>query len=129
MCGPAWGRVRGRSAPFELVMLGLSGRRRTDRLMVDLAELSSQVSFARAGRLSAQLAGTGATGGQAHHATADLAALLAADPAASEPADHELANHDTSDHGDDPAADGGDDHADGGGGDGPGGRGLGRRGR
>ena len=31
-----------------LVMLGLSGTRRTDRLTVDLAELGTQVSFARA---------------------------------------------------------------------------------
>jgi hypothetical protein len=59
-----------------LLMLGLSGKRRTDRLTVDLAELSTQVSFARAGQLSRQLAGTGATGGQAHNAVADLAALL-----------------------------------------------------
>jgi hypothetical protein len=59
-----------------LIMLGLSGKRRTDRLSVDLAELASQVSFARAGQISAQLAGTGATPGQAHNAVADVAALL-----------------------------------------------------
>jgi hypothetical protein len=59
-----------------LVMLGLSGKRRTDRLTVYLAELASQVSFARAGQISRQLAGTSATAGQAHHAVADLAALL-----------------------------------------------------
>lgn len=59
-----------------LEMLGLSGKRRTDRLTVDLAELSTQVSFARAGQLSRELAGTSATGGQAHNAVADLAALL-----------------------------------------------------
>ena len=44
-----------------LVMLGLSGKRRTDRLTVDLAELGTQVSFARAAELSRQLAGTTAT--------------------------------------------------------------------
>ena len=59
-----------------LLMLGLSGKRRTDRLTVDLAELSSQMSFARAGRLSRELAGTGATAGQAHGALADVAAIL-----------------------------------------------------
>lgn len=59
-----------------LLMLGLVGKRRTDRLTVDLAELSSQMSFARAARLDAQLAGTGATAGQAHHALADVAAIL-----------------------------------------------------
>jgi hypothetical protein len=59
-----------------LVMLGLSGKRRTDRLTVDLAELSTQVSFARAAGLSRQLAGTTATAGQAHNALADTAALL-----------------------------------------------------
>ncbi|MEO6204472.1 MAG: hypothetical protein ABIO67_03685 [Mycobacteriales bacterium] len=59
-----------------LLMLGLSGKRRTDRLTVDLAELSTQMSFARAGRLSAELAGTGATAGQTHGALADVAAIL-----------------------------------------------------
>jgi len=32
-----------------LEMLGLSGKRRTDRRTVDLANLSTQLSFARAG--------------------------------------------------------------------------------
>lgn len=59
-----------------LLMLGLAGKRRTDRLTVDLAELGTQMSFARAARLDAQLAGTGATAGQAHHALADVAAIL-----------------------------------------------------
>ncbi len=57
-------------------MLGLSGKRRTDRLTLDLAELSTQVSFARAARLDDQLAGTGASPGQAQNALADVAALL-----------------------------------------------------
>ena len=59
-----------------LIMLGLSGKRRTDRLTVNLAELGTQVSFARAAELSRQLAGTTATAGQAHNALADTAALL-----------------------------------------------------
>ena len=59
-----------------LVMLGLSGRRRTDRLTLDLAELGTQMSFARAARVDAELAGTGATAGQVHNAIADVAALL-----------------------------------------------------
>lgn len=59
-----------------LLMLGLAGKRRTDRLTVDLAELGTQMSFARAARLDAQLAGTGATAGQAHNAVADVAAIL-----------------------------------------------------
>jgi hypothetical protein len=59
-----------------LIMLGLSGKRRTDRLTVDLAELGTQVSFARAAGLSRELAGTTATAGQAHNAVADTAALL-----------------------------------------------------
>lgn len=54
-------------------MLGLSGKRRTDRLTVDLAELGTQMSFARAAR---ELAGTSATPGQAHGAVADVAALM-----------------------------------------------------
>ena len=59
-----------------LQMLGLSDKWRTDRLTVDLADLSTQVSFARAGQISAELAGTSATGRQAHNAVADVAALL-----------------------------------------------------
>lgn len=59
-----------------LLMLNLSGKRRTDRLTVDLAELGTQMSFARAARIDDQLAGTGATAGQAHGALADVAALL-----------------------------------------------------
>jgi hypothetical protein len=59
-----------------LVMLGLSGKRRTDRLTVDLAELGTQVSVARAAEVSRQLASTTATAGQAHHSLADTAALL-----------------------------------------------------
>jgi hypothetical protein len=43
---------------------------------VDLAELGTQVSFARAAGLSRGLAGTTATAGQAHNAVADMTALL-----------------------------------------------------
>ncbi len=43
-------------------LLGLSGTRRTDRLTVDLVELSTQLSFARAGQLSRRLPGAGETG-------------------------------------------------------------------
>lgn len=59
-----------------LLMLGLAGKRRTDRLTVDLAELGTQMSFARAARIDAELAGTSATAGQAHGALADVAAIL-----------------------------------------------------
>lgn len=69
-------RQCGRSFAPLLVMLGLSGKRRTDRLTVDLAELGTQMSFARAARIDRELAGTSATPGQAHGAVADVAALL-----------------------------------------------------
>src|SRR5664279_4159922 len=64
----------GRNFAPLLVILGLSGKRRTDRLSLDLAELGTQMSFARAGRVDAELAGTSATAGQAHNAMADVAA-------------------------------------------------------
>src|SRR5664280_2465365 len=38
----------GRNFAPLLVILGLSGKRRTDRLSLDLAELGTQMSFARA---------------------------------------------------------------------------------
>src|SRR5664280_774606 len=66
----------GRNFAPLLVILGMSGKRRTDRLSLDLAELGTQMSFARAGRVDAELAGTSATAGQAHNAMADVAALL-----------------------------------------------------
>jgi hypothetical protein len=59
-----------------LFMLDLSGRRRTDRLMVELAELASQMSFARAGAVAASF-GLPGSAGRAHSAVADLAPLLA----------------------------------------------------
>lgn len=58
-----------------LLMLDLSGKRRTDRLMVELAELASQMSFARAGAVAASF-GLTASAGRAHAAVADLAPLL-----------------------------------------------------
>src|SRR5674476_1339394 len=69
-------RSCGRNFAPLLVILGLSGKWRTDRLSLDLAELGTQMSFARAGRVDAELAGTSATAGQAHNAMADVAALL-----------------------------------------------------
>jgi hypothetical protein len=67
----------GRNFAPLLLMLGLSGKRRTDRLTVDLAELGTQMSSARAARTDSELAGTEATAGQAHNALADVAAVLA----------------------------------------------------
>jgi hypothetical protein len=58
-----------------LLMLDLSGKRRTDRLMAELAELASQMSFARAGAVAASF-GLPGSAGRAHAAVADLAPLL-----------------------------------------------------
>jgi hypothetical protein len=58
-----------------LLMLELSGKRRTDRLMAELAELASQMSFARAGAVAASF-GLPGSAGRAHGAVADLAPLL-----------------------------------------------------
>ncbi|MCD2195335.1 hypothetical protein LQ327_18360 [Actinomycetospora endophytica] len=59
-----------------LLMLDLTGRRRTDRLAVDLAELASQMSFARAGAVAHSF-GVPASPGRAHQAVADIAPRLA----------------------------------------------------
>lgn len=59
-----------------LLILDLSGRRRTDRLMVELAELAAQMSFARAGAVAASF-GLPGSAGRAHQAVADVAPLLA----------------------------------------------------
>lgn len=69
-----------------LLMLDLSGKRRTDRLSVELAELASQMSFARAGALARHF-GLPGSAGRAHHAVADVAPLLASvgDPDAGGP--------------------------------------------
>jgi hypothetical protein len=66
-CGPVF-------APLVL-MLDLSGKRRTDRLMVELAEPASRMSFARAGAIAASF-GLPGSAGRAHAAVADLAPLL-----------------------------------------------------
>ena len=70
-----------------LQMLDLMGKRRTDRLSVELAELASQMSFARAGAIAAGF-GLPASAGRAHHAVADVAARLdgVGDPEAGGPA-------------------------------------------
>jgi hypothetical protein len=59
-----------------LLMLDLTRKRRTDRLSVELAELATQMSFARAGRVAGRF-GLPGSAGRAHHATADVAPLLA----------------------------------------------------
>jgi hypothetical protein len=58
-----------------LLMLDLTGRRRTDRLAVDLAELASQMSFARAGAVAREF-GVPGSAGRAHQAVADVAPRL-----------------------------------------------------
>lgn len=68
-------RACGRVFAPLLLMLDLSGKRRTDRLMAELAELASQMSFARAGAVAASF-GLPASAGRAHAAVADLAPLL-----------------------------------------------------
>lgn len=60
-----------------LVMMDLQGKRRTDRLSLDLAELSSQMSFRRAAGVAETLSGRRASGGGAHQSMADIAAVLA----------------------------------------------------
>lgn len=68
-------RACGRVFAPLLLMLDLSGKRRTDRLMMELAELAAQMSFARAGAIAASF-GVPASAGRAHSAVADLAPLL-----------------------------------------------------
>ncbi len=68
-------RACGRVFAPLLLMLDLTGKRRTDRLMVELAELASQMSFARAGAVAAGF-GLPGSAGRAHQAVADLAPLL-----------------------------------------------------
>lgn len=60
-----------------LVMMDLHGKRRTDRLSLDLAELSSQMSFRRAADVAKTFSGRRASGGGAHQSMADIAAVLA----------------------------------------------------
>jgi hypothetical protein len=68
-------RACGRVFAPLLLLLDLSGKRRTDRLMIELAELASQMSFARAGAVAASF-GVPGSAGRAHGAVADLAPLL-----------------------------------------------------
>lgn len=68
-------RACGRVFAPLLQMLDLMGKRRTDRLSVELAELATQMSFARAGAIAAQF-GLPGSAGRAHHAVADLAPRL-----------------------------------------------------
>ena len=68
-------RACGRVFAPLLLMLDLSGKRRTDRLMLELAELAAQMSFARAGAVAASF-GVPASAGRAHSAVADLAPML-----------------------------------------------------
>ena len=58
-----------------LLLLDLSGKRRTDRLMLELAELATQMSFARAGAVAAAF-GVPGSAGRAHSAVTDLAPML-----------------------------------------------------
>lgn len=58
-----------------LLMLDLTGKRRTDRLSVELADLASQMSFARAGAVARRF-GLPGSAGRAHHAVADVAPRL-----------------------------------------------------
>ncbi len=80
-------RACGRVFAPLLLMLDLSGKRRTDRLSVELAELATQMSFARVGTLARRF-GLPGSAGRAHHAVADLAPRLNAvgDPDAGGPA-------------------------------------------
>ena len=66
-----------------LVMLELQGKRRTDRLSLDLAELASQMSFRRSATVAETFSGRRASGGGAHRAMADIAAIIAPDGAGS----------------------------------------------
>lgn len=60
-----------------LVLMDLQGKRRTDRLSLDLAELSSQMSFRRAADIAETFSGRKTSGGGAHQSMADIAAILA----------------------------------------------------
>lgn len=64
-----------------LELMDLHGKRRTDRLTLDLAELASQMSFRRAATVAGEFSGRPATGGGAHQSMADIAGMLAPDGA------------------------------------------------
>lgn len=62
-----------------LELMDLQGKRRTDRLSLDLAELASQVSFKRSATIAGDLSARSASAGGAHRAMADIAAIIAPD--------------------------------------------------
>jgi hypothetical protein len=62
-----------------LELMDLHGRRRTDRLSIDLAELAAQMSFERSATTARSLSARPASTGGAHRALADVAAMLAPD--------------------------------------------------
>jgi len=59
-----------------LELMDLHGRRRTDRLSLDLAELASQMSFARSAELAGSIGHRRATPAGAYAATAEVAGML-----------------------------------------------------
>lgn len=69
-------RACGRVFAPLLGLLGLEGVRRTDRLGLRLAELSTQMSFGRTADVAAEVGSMPATAPRAHAALADVAALL-----------------------------------------------------
>lgn len=58
-----------------LLLLDVSGRRRTDQLSVELAELATQMSFSRAGAVAHRF-GLPGSAGRARHSVADIAPRL-----------------------------------------------------
>lgn len=60
-----------------LEIMDLHGKRRTDRLSLDLAELAAQMSFGRSADVAGKFSGRRASGGGAHRAMADIAGILA----------------------------------------------------
>ena len=69
-------RCCGRVFAPLLRMLGLEGVRRTDRLALQLTELSTQMSYGRAATVAGDVGGLPATAGRAHASLADIAGLL-----------------------------------------------------
>lgn len=71
-----------------LELLDLHGRRRTDRLTIDLAELAAQMSFERSAATARSLSARPVSAGGAHQAVADVAAMLAPDGRLGPAVDH-----------------------------------------
>jgi hypothetical protein len=59
-----------------LELMDLHGKRRTDRLTLDLAELAAQMSFRRAASIAGDLSGRRASGGGTHRSMAEIAGML-----------------------------------------------------